>query len=226
MALKSKKLSKAQIQKDTTLLKRFLFDFIDELYKDLITITRQFSYKESKQNQKGKFIFDFNRLTKLKLIDIIFESIIEITRESKSNALEIGKLCKRVRNKLCHTKFIFLKPESVSNGELDARDFAGNLPYMFTEDLHSKLFQVATKDTNILWVEEILKETKYTNDDLLKESSDTKPIFIGFDDNDTLDDLEMYECVTTGGGCDHIHFLTFKGKSKTKRIIRPSDLKI
>ena len=209
MAPKNNKLSEAQILRDTKLLKNFLFDLINKPYNDLVTISRIFSYKGGNQDQEGNFIFDFNRLTKLELVNIILESIIETAERNKDHFIERSRFCRILKSKLCHTKYIFLKP----CGTFDSRAFAGNLASMFTEDLYNKLIQVAKRDECILKIEEIIKRTKFVNGDFLRESSDTKPVFLGF----------VGRTVETR---DSIYFVTFKGKSKTKRIIRPSDLKI
>ena len=70
-----KPLPKFYIKKKTILIKEFLFTFIDDLYKNLKLLTSPLRYIEN-NDQKGNFIFDFNRLTKLELVNIILESIM------------------------------------------------------------------------------------------------------------------------------------------------------
>ena len=228
---KTKKLSKAQeaqIQRDSTLLKNFLFDLIDELYKDLKLITRPFYYKRDDKSQKGNFIFNFDLLTKLELVNIILESMIETASKSRGSWICIGKLGNMVEEKLCNTKYLVLESNSGNYGKLHSSDFAGMVPDLFRRDLCDRLLNVAIKDENIADIEELIHHSYYPFcNEILKESNDSKPIILKLRLTEfEVVDLNSGEYITSAEGVHYISFLAFKGESKTRRTIRIENLSI
>jgi len=178
---KINKLSKAQIQRDSTLLKKLLFNLIDDLYKDLKTITRPFVYINS-YGHKKKGVFNFN-LTKLHLVDIIFESMIKTAQISDRGGswVCVNKLCKMVEEKLCNTKYIVLEFETSYN-EYHSGDIVRMIYAIFCIDLCDKLISVAKEDQIFAMFQD--DHYYYFNNSLyreiLKEDYHSKPIIIDF----------------------------------------------
>ncbi len=177
MALKSnrKRLTKAPIPRDVKLLKNFLFDLIDGPYKDFRTIMRPLMASRSQEEN----LSHVHHLSRLKLVDIIFESIIKIDKKSPlgDRTIRVDKLCDMVEEKLCNTikKVNFLKPEPVSHEELCAE----RIPSIFRKDLYDKFISVGQKQSLI----DCVYENNASDEEcaeILKEPDCTKPISIEF----------------------------------------------
>ena len=207
MALKKhnkEKLSKAQIQKDRMLLRQFIFDLIKRPYKEVRTIMRLSTSSRYGFNiEDDSFWYNFN-LTRSGLVDIIFESIIEIDKKQGSDGIwfiPLDKLCEMVEDKLCNE----IKKVKFS-------DYKGlcakGIPSFFRKGLYDMFISVAKRHyfTELL-IENVGLEEGVREDEIYNETVvyNKPPIIINFYTLYEEKDL-FFEC-----DFDDFHDDDFKG---------------
>jgi hypothetical protein len=103
-----KPLSNSYIQKETILIKEFLFTFIDDLYNKFKDKTISIiNNPKINKNQLSNFILDPDKLTQQELVEIIFNAIVESAQDYEDPKCNVSTVINLIKRKLCNQKYFF-----------------------------------------------------------------------------------------------------------------------
>ena len=207
-----KPLSNSYIQKETIIIKEFLFTFTDDLYKKFKDNTISIiNNPKINKNQIGNIIFNPDKLTQQELVEITFNAIVESAQDYEDSKCNVSTVLNLIKRKLCNQKYFF-------------EDFKGSF---HSDDLYEFFdFYYDSDDFFEIYLLELLE-----NADITKIESSNEPIIIHHEiiiETVLVQDVNgrahwdngFYDEVT-----HYIYFSAFTSKGKDRRIIRLSDLK-
>jgi len=124
--LKHKKPQTVGHKKGKQFLKISLYPYMQNLYLKIKNATDNLlKNRDIDTNQKGNFLFDFDKLTIDELTNIVFKAIINCANKDNSPRIRLNDLCSDVGENLCNAKYLLGTFEHYKE-EITYNDFYGD----------------------------------------------------------------------------------------------------